>query len=410
MEIANYIAALDIGSSKVTACIGLVEDDNSITIVGMGTNKSDGIKNGVVVNIEAAKNAIKDAIDQAELMAGIVVEDLYLSISGAHIHSFNQKGLVSIVNRHHIIGEDDVHRVIDSAKAVRVPPDHEILHVLAREYIVDDTTGIKDPIGMNGIRLEAEVHIITGQRTAIKNLYKVVSDRGYGISDIVFSPLASSEVVLSEDEKELGVILVDIGGGTTDIMVYLEGGVFFSGSLPVAGFHVTNDISFALRTPIPAAEDIKLKYGCANPNLVDPAEVIQVPSVGGRMERRLHRQELCQFIEPRIEELAGLIEEKIRQTGKKNFLSAGVVLTGGATNLEGTTDIFERVMNVSPRIGLPQHILGLKDYGNDPSLTTAVGLVKYGAKRRLWSQQGKNRNQASLWAKIGEKIRSWIED
>lgn len=410
MEEPLYIAALDIGSSKVTACIGTLSDTQDISVVGVGTTRSEGIKNGVVINIEAAKNAIKDAIEQAELMAGVVVEDLYLSISGQHINSINSKGVIAISNRNRTIGEDEVRRVIDAAKAVMIPSDHEIIHVLAREFTVDDQSGIKDPIGMTGIRLEAEVHIITGLRTAIKNLYKVVAERGYGIADIVFSPLAASEVVLSEDEKELGVILVDIGGGTSDIMMYLEGGVFYSGCLPIGGFHVSNDISIGLKTPFPSAEDIKIKYGCANPALVDAAEFIHVPSVGGRSERKLYRQELCQIIEPRMEELAELIDEKVMQTGKKAFLSAGIVLTGGAINLEGSLDIFERVMNISPRSGYPDNISGLKDFSKDPSLTTAVGLVRYGARHRRWNHFQGNGQSGGFLQRLTSKIISWFEE
>lgn len=404
------ISGLDIGSASITACIGSVEKSGNLSIIGLGSCRSDGIKNGVVSNIESIKNCVKEAIDQAELMAGIVVEDLYLSISGPHIRGLNSPGVIAISNKSRIVGEEDVKRVIDQAKAVVIPADHEIIHVLSRVFSVDEQTGIKDPVGMTGIRLGGEVHIITGLVSAIQNLIKVVSEKGYGVADIVFSPLASSDVILSNDEKELGITFIDIGGGTTDILIYAEGGVAFSHSIPLAGFHITNDISIGLRTPVPAAEDIKLKYGCANPDLVDSAEYIHVPSVGGRSEKRLYRQELCQIIEPRVEEIFELIDEKIIQSGLKGYLSAGAVVTGGTMLLEGTADIAERVLNLPVRIGMPEKIFGLKDFAKDPSLSTAVGLVSYGYKHQKWRNMVENQRSSGLIRRFSSKVRRFFEE
>jgi cell division protein FtsA len=316
---------------------------------------------------------------------------------------------VAIANRSHTVTEEDVHRVIDQARTISIPSEHEVIHVLSKEFAVDDQTGVKEPVGMTGIRLEAEVNIITGLISAIQNLFKAVTGRGYGVKDIIFSPLAAADLVLSEDEKELGVVLIDIGGGTTDILVYIDGGVSYSASIPIAGSHVTNDISIGLRTPLPAAEDIKLKYGCANPTLVDPAEYIQVPSVGGRAERRLYRQELCQIIEPRLEEIMELVDEKLVENGKKPFVSAGAVIIGGGVNLEGTVDVVERVMNIPVRIGHPEGLVGLKDFANDPAMTTAVGLVQYGARQERWRSMG-GANSGGLLDRLVGKVKRLFTD
>ncbi len=405
MEQLNIVAGLDVGSSKVTACIGSLDEEGKPAIVGIGTSKSEGIKHGVVVNIESIQSSIKGAIEQAELMAGVVVEDLYLGISGPHIDNINSKGLIAISNRSQTVSSDDVRRVIEQARAVMIPADHEVIHVLSKEFKVDDQAGVKQPIGMTGIRLEADVHIITGLISAIQNLYKGVAAHGYKIADIVFSPLASSEILLSEDEKELGIVLIDIGGGTTDILVYIDGGVSYSCSIPVAGSHVTSDISIGLRTPMPAAEDIKLKYGCANTTLIDPAEYIQVPSVGGRPERRLNRQELCQIIEPRVEEIMQLVDEKLIESGKKPFISAGAVVTGGGVNLEGCLDVVERILNIPVRIGYPQGIIGLKEFAQDTSLSTAVGLVQYGARQQYWHGPSYVGGQSGIFGKMVNKLK-----
>nr|HPI24128.1 cell division protein FtsA [Spirochaetota bacterium] len=317
----DVIVGLDIGTTKTCAVIGYRNENGDVEVSGVGVAPAKGLKNGVIINIDNTISSIGKAIEDAELMAGSEVGGMYVGITGQHMKGENSRGVVAVSNRNRTITPVEVKRVIEAAQAVVIPADREIVHVLSKEFSVDDQTGIKDPIGMSGVRLEAEVHIVTGGTTCIQNLVKSVNKAGYPVSDIVFSPLASAEATLSQDERELGVVLVDIGGGTTDIMIYVEGGVAYSSVLAIGGIHVTNDISIGLRTPIESAESIKRKYGCAVIDLVDASETIEVPSVGGRAPRRLFKQELAQIIEPRMMEIVEMVEQELVRSGKKDIVA-----------------------------------------------------------------------------------------
>lgn len=407
---ADVIVGLDIGTTKTCAVIGFQNENDQTEIVGVGIAPSKGLKNGVIVNIDNTVASIEKAIDDAELMAGYEVNSVLVGISGYHVKGQNSRGVVAISNRHRTITPVEVKRVIEAAQAVVIPVDREILHVLSKEFSVDDQTGIKDPIGMSGVRLEAEVHIITAASTNLQNLIKSVDKSGFQYKDIVFNPLASADAVLNRDEKELGVALVDIGGGTTDIMVYLEGGVTYSAVLSVGGIHVTNDISIGLRTPVESAEMIKKKFGCAHLGLVDASETVEVPSVGGRAPRRLFRQELTQIIEPRISEIMEMVDQELIKSGKKDILAAGIVLTGGGSMIDGCIEAAEKVFNMPVRIGIPNNVYGLKDVVATPQYSNAVGLLKYGIRldkfRNKARFDGTRGNGKSAWS----KMKKWFEE
>ncbi len=397
---------LDIGTTKTCAVIGFKNENNQIEVAGVGVAPSKGLKNGVIVNIDNTANAIAKAIDAAELMAGYDVTSVFLGVSGQHIKGENSRGVIAISNRHRSITSNEVKRVIEAAQAIVIPVDRDILHILSKEFSVDDQTGIKDPIGMSGMRLEAEVHIITALTSNIQNMIRAVEKSDFGYRNIVFNPLASAEAVLSEDEKELGVALVDIGGGTIDVVVYMEGGVAYSAVIPLGGIHVTNDISIGLRTPFESAEMIKKQHGCAVIDLVDASEQVEVPSVGGRAPRRLYRQELTQIIGPRMIEMMELIDRELMRSEKKEILGAGVVLTGGGSMLEGCVETAERILNMPVRIGVPKDIVGLKDVVNTPQFSNAVGLMKYGVK----SSGLAGRSNKKKGIGIMGKLKNWFEE
>ncbi len=402
----EIMVGLDIGTTKTCAVIGRMNENNQVEIAGVGVAPSTGLKNGIIVNIDNTAAAIQKAIEDAELMAGYEVTNVCVGMSGQHIKGQNSRGVVAISNRNRTITETEVKRVVEAAQAVVIPPDREIMHVLSKEFSVDDQTGIKDPIGMSGVRLEAEVHIITGSTTSIQNMMKSVDRAGFGFNDIIFNALASADAVISSDEKELGVALVDIGGGTTDIIVFLEGGVAYSSVLSVGGIHVTNDISIGLRTPLESAEMIKRKYGCAVLDLVDASEMVEVPSVGGRAPRRLFRQELTQIIEPRMTEIMEMASLELTKSGKKDILAAGIVITGGGSMLDGCIEAGERVFNMPVRIGVPRDIAGLKDVVNTPQYANGVGLLKYGIRMNRYKKPRFEKGKASL----AGRIRKWMQD
>ncbi|HQO38865.1 MAG TPA: cell division protein FtsA [Spirochaetota bacterium] len=385
----DIIVGLDIGTTKTCAVIGFLNENNQVEVAGVGVAPSTGMKNGVIVNIDNTAASIVKAVDDAELMAGYDVTSVYVGISGQHIKGENSKGVVAIANRNRTISSQEVKRVIEAAQAIVIPVDREIMHVLSKEFTVDDQAGIKDPVGMSGVRLEAEVHIITAATTSIQNMIKAVAKSGLQHRDIIFNPLASADAVLAKDERELGVALVDLGGGTTDLVVYMEGGVAYSAVLPVGSIHVTNDISIGLRTSIESAEMIKKKFGCADLSLVDSAEMVEVPSVGGRAPRRLFRQELTQIIQPRMSEIMEMIDHELVRSGKKEMLAAGVVLTGGGSMLDGSVEAAERVFNMPVRIGIPGDIAGLKDVVATPQYANGVGLLKYGVRMNRFRSQGR---------------------
>ena len=376
------IAGLDIGTTKVCAVIGRVGEYEAIDILGVGSSPSKGLRKGVVVNIESTVHSVASAIEKAELMAGIEIKSVFAGIAGGHITGRNSKGVVAVSTRNHEITPAEVERVIDAAKAIALPMEREVIHVLPHEFAVDSQEGIKDPVGMTGVRLEAEVHIVTGAVASAQNIVKSVNRAGYAVNDIVLEPLASALATLKDDEKELGVVTVDIGGGTTDILAYQNGSIRHTGVISMGGNHVTNDISIGLRIPNQRAEEIKRKWGVALSEIMDSEEMIEIPSVGGRKPAVMPRQVLAEIIEPRMEEILFLVKENLESKEIKDTLSGGIVITGGASLLEGTSKLAERIFEMPVRIGIPYGIGGLVDEVSSPEYSTSVGLVLYGLHMR----------------------------
>jgi cell division protein FtsA len=371
----SVVVGLDVGTSKVVALVGELAADGSVEVIGLGSQPSRGLKKGVVVNIESTVQSIQRAVEEAELMAGCEIHSVYAGIAGSHVRSLNSHGVVAIRDRE--VVQSDVDHVIEAAKAVAIPADQRILHVLPQEFIIDGQEGIRDPIGMSGVRLEAKVHIVTGADSAAQNIIKCVQRCGLTVEDIVLEQLASSFAVLTDDEKELGVCIVDVGGGTTDIAVFSGGAIRHTAVIPIAGDQVTNDIAVSMRTPTQYAEDIKIRYACALSQLANPDESIEVPSVGDRPARRLARQTLAEVVEPRYEELFNLIREELRRSGFEEIIAAGIVLTGGSARMEGAIDLAEEIFHVPVRLGIPQQGRGLTDAVRNPIYSTAVGLLLY---------------------------------
>ena len=376
----NLIVGLDIGTSKIVAIVGEITDENTIEIIGIGSHVSRGLKKGVVVNIESTVQSIQRAVEEAELMAGCQINSVYTGIAGSHIRSMNSHGIVAIKDKE--VTPNDVDRVIDAARAVAIPADQRVLHVLPQEFIIDNQEGIKEPVGMSGVRLEAKVHLISGAMSAAQNILKCVRRCGLEIDDIILEQLASSHSVLTEDEMELGVCLVDIGGGTTDIAVFTEGAIRHTAVIPIAGDQVTNDIAVALRTPTQYAEEIKIKYACALTQLAGAEETIEVPSVGDRAPRRLTRQTLAEVVEPRYEELITLIQAELRRSGFEDLVAAGIVLTGGTSKMECVVELAEEIFHMPVRLGLPHSVSGLVDVVRNPIHATGVGLLLFGHEQR----------------------------
>ena len=376
----NMIIGLDIGTSKVVAIVGEVNPEGEIEIVGLGSHPSRGLKKGVVVNIESTVQSIQRAIEEAELMAGCQIQSVYAGIAGSHIRSLNSHGIVAIRERE--VSSGDLDRVIDAARAVAIPADQRILHILPQEFIIDSQEGIREPIGMSGVRLEAKVHLVTGAVGAAQNIIKCVRRCGLEVDVFILEQLASSYSVLTDDEKELGVCLVDIGGGTTDIAVFTDGAIRHTAVIPIAGDQVTNDIAVALRTPTQYANEIKIKYACALRQLANPDETIEVPSVGDRPPRKLSRQTLAEVVEPRYEELLALVQAELRKSGFEDMIAAGVVLTGGSSKMDGVVELAEEIFHVPVRLGLPQYVYGLSDVVSNPIHATGVGLLLFGHQHR----------------------------
>ena len=377
----DLIVGLDIGTSKVVAIVAAPvldagPSDNKLEIIGIGTHPARGMKKGVVVNIESTVQSIQRAVEEAELMAGCQIHSVYAGIAGSHIRSLNSHGTVAIRDKE--VTQGDVERVLDAAKAVHFPGDQQLLHVMPQEYIIDNQEGIREPIGMSGVRLEAKVHLITGAVSAAQNISKCIERCGLSVDGIILEQMASSYSVLEQDEKELGVCLVDIGGGTTDIAVYVDGAIRHTAVIPIAGDQVTNDIAVALRTPTQYAEEIKMKYACALTQLAREDETIEVPSVGDRPPRQLARQTLAEVVEPRYEELLILVQAELRRSGFEELLAAGVVLTGGSSKIEGVIELAEEVFHLPVRLGLPQHVGGLVEAVRNPIHATGVGLLLFG--------------------------------
>lgn len=376
----RLVVGLDIGTSKVLAIVGDVSPLGEVEIIGVGHHPSRGMKKGVVVNIESTVQSIQRAVEEAELMAGCQIHSVSAGIAGSHITSFNSHGIVAIKDKE--VNGGDIQRVVEAARALAIPNDQKVLHVLPQEFVVDKQDGVREPVGMCGVRLEAKIHIVTGAVSAAQNIIKCVRRCGLEVDEIILEQIASSTSALTEDEKELGVCLVDIGGGTTDISVFTEGAIRHTAVIPIAGDQVTNDIAVALRTPTQHAEEIKKKYGCALTELARRDESIEVPSVGDRPPRKLSRQTLAEVIEPRLEELYGLVLTELRRSGFEEMIGSGIVLTGGSAKMEGMIDLAEEIFHMPVRLGLPQYVGGLTGVIHNPIYATGVGLVLYGARSR----------------------------
>jgi cell division protein FtsA len=399
------IVGLDIGTSKVVALVGEIGLDGAIEVVGLGSHPSRGLKKGVVVNIESTVQSIQRAVEEAELMAGCEIHSVYTGIAGSHVRSLNSHGIVAIRDKE--VTEADRLKVIDAARAVAIPADQKILHVLPQEYIIDSQEGIRDPIGMSGVRLEARVHIVTGADSAAQNIIKCVERCGLQVEDIVLEQLASSYAVLTDDEKDLGVCIVDVGGGTTDIAVFSHGAIRHTAVIPIAGDQVTNDIAVSMRTPTQYAEDIKIRYACALSQLANPDETIEVPSVGDRPPRRLARQTLAEVVQPRYEELYTLIRDELRRSGFEEVIAAGLVLTGGSAKMEGAVELAEEVFHMPVRLGAPQHVKGLSDVVSNPIHATGVGLLLYG-RESMEMQFGGGPLTGSVKTAVS-RMRQWFQ-
>jgi cell division protein FtsA len=401
----NLIVGLDIGTSKVVALVGEIGADGSIELLGLGSQPSRGLKKGVVVNIESTVQSIQRAVEEAELMAGCEIHSVFAGIAGSHVRSLNSHGVVGVRDKE--VSHGDVEHVIDAAKAVAIPADQKILHVLPQEFIVDGQEGIRDPIGMSGVRLEAKVHIVTGADSAAQNIEKCIQRCGLEVDDVVLEQLASSFAVLTEDEKELGVCLVDIGGGTTDLAVFASGAIRHTAVIPIAGDQVTNDIAVSMRTPTQYAEDIKIRYACALSQLANPDETIEVPSVGDRPPRRLARQTLAEIVEPRYEELYLLIRDELRRSGFEELIAAGVVITGGTAKMEGAVELAEEVFHMPVRLGVPQHVRGLVDVVRNPIHATGVGLLLYGRDNR--ARRAATAPLAGGMREVWDRMKAWFQ-
>ncbi len=401
----ELIIALDVGTSKIAALVGQIADDGQIEVIGFGSHPSHGLKRGVVVNIESTVQSMQRAIEEAELMAGCRISSAFTGIAGSHIRSFNSHGIVAIRDRE--VNQSDVDRVIDAAKALAIPADQKILHILSQEYIIDAQDGVREPVGMSGVRLEAKVHIVTGAVSAAQNITKCVRRCGLEVSDIVLEQLASSHAVLNEDEKELGVCMIDIGGGTTDIAIFTEGAIRHTGVIPIAGDHVTSDIAIALRTPMQYAEQLKLKHGSVSMELANMQESIQVPSVAKHPPKQIHKNDLIQVIKARYEELFNLVQAELHRSGFEKMISAGIVLTGGASKIQGCLELAEKIFQVPVRLGVPQNVRGLVDVRDNPAYSTGVGLLLYGQLQQDGLSAGidLDRNEAKLWG----KMKKWFQ-
>lgn len=400
----NVIVALDLGTSKVVALVGEINDNGRLEIIGIGSYPSRGMKKGVVVNIESTIQSIQRAVEEAELMAGIQIRSVYVGIAGSHVRSLNSHGIVAIKDKE--VTDGDVDRVMDAARAVAIPADQRILHVLPQEFVIDQQEGIREPIGMSGVRLEARVHLVTAAHSAAQNLVKCVERCGLNVEDIILEQVASSFAVLEEDEKELGVCLVDIGGGTSDIAVFMNGAIHHTAVIPIAGDQVTNDIAVAVRTPTQHAEEIKIRYGRALRQLIEEDELIEVPGVGEREPRSLSVQTLASVIEPRYEELFSLVLQELRRSGYEERIGAGIVLTGGSSKMRGVRELAEEVFHMPVRIGMPRNLGGLRGEVENPIHSTGVGLLLYGmaqqayGSRRTYASSNVMATEDGLWGRL----------
>ncbi len=401
----DIVVGLDIGTTKICAVVGEMNDD-SIEIIGVGSHPSIGLRKGVVVNIDNTVHSIRKAVEEAELMAGCEIDSVFIGIAGSHIKGFNSHGVIAVKGEE--ITEEDVERVIDAAQAVAIPMDREVIHIIPQEYIVDDQDGIVDPVGMMGVRLEAKVHIVTGAVTAAQNLVKCANRAGLEVEDIVLQPLASAHAVITDEEREIGVALIDFGGGTTDLAILCEGAIKHTAVLGLGGNNLTYDISVGLRTPMNDAEKIKKLYGTCLVSLVKKDEMIEVPSVGDRRPRLLSRHILAEILEPRVEEIFTLLDQEIQRTNLKEHIASGIVVTGGSALLPGICEMADQIFQLPARIGYPKYITGLSDAVNSPEYATAVGLVLYGFRDRPQNHKRHKMKGENILSKVTGKMKSWF--
>jgi cell division protein FtsA len=404
-EEKNLIIGLDIGTSKVVAIVAELMVDGSMNVIGLGQHLSRGLKKGVVINIDSTVNAIQRAIEEAELMADCTIKNVFTGIAGSHVQSINARGMVKIKDAE--VTQADVARVIETAQAIALPSDQQILHILTQEYIIDGQEDVREPLGMSGMKLEVKVHIVTGAVAAAQNIVKSIKRCGLEVSDLILQPLASSEAVLTEDEKELGVCLVDIGGGTTDIAVFKQGAIRHTAVIPIAGDQITNDVAVALRTPTQSAEDIKIKHGCALRQLADPREVVEVQGTDGREGRELSVQTLAEVIEPRVVELYEFVLAELRRSGLEEMIASGIVITGGSAMMKGMVELGEEIFHMPVRLGLPRYVGGLSEVVSNPRYATGVGLLLIG--KRQVAQQIQGSLDANSFGRILERMKSWFQ-
>jgi cell division protein FtsA len=403
----DLLVGIDIGTSKVVTLVGELGSDGKLNVIGFGSHPSQGLKRGVVVNIESTVQSIQRSVEDAELMAGCEIYSAFTGIAGSHIRSINSHGIVAIRDRE--VSQSDVDRVIDAAKAIAIPADQKILHVLPQEYIIDQQDSIREPVGMSGVRLEAKVHIVTGAVSAAQNIVKCMKRCGLSTNDVVLEQFASSQSILSDDEKELGVCMIDIGGGTSDIAIFTDGAIRYTAVIPIAGDQVTNDIAIALRTPTRNAEEIKIKYGCALQDLVDSNQMIDIPTLGDRVGRRLPRRALAEVTEARYEELFTLALSEIRRSGLENFLAAGIVLTGGASKVAGAQELAERIFKMPVRIGKPNHVAGMPEIIHNPIYATGVGLLVYAMRQRQTQGAGEIALNHTSVNGLWQRKKTWFQ-
>ena len=407
----RHIVGLDIGTTNISCVVAEMHENGGVTPVGLGSAPSRGLRKGVVVNLDATVKAVKQAVEEAELMSGVTVDSAIIGIAGGHIRSFNSRGVIAVAGKDRCVAQDDVNRVMDAARAVSIPQDREILHVLAQEFVLDDQRGIAAPVGLVGARLEANVHIVTAGSTAVQNLVTCANRAGIEVQDTVLEQLAVAESVLLPDERELGVALIDIGGGTTDLAIFENGSIWHTAVLPVGGDHFSNDLAVGLRAPIPEAEKLKRRYGCALSSMVENDEAIEVPSVGGRKPRLLSRQVMAEILQPRAEEIFTLLHQEVTRAGFDKSLNAGVVLTGGGSLLPGVVEVAEQVFDMPARHGQPDGTDGLAgDSDAGPLHATAVGLARFGAEHQAPGTPGRERETGSPVARIGDRFRHWISE
>ena len=404
-ENKTIIVGLDIGTSKIVAIVAEMKPEGGFEIIGMGTHPSRGLKKGVVVNIETTVAAIQRALEEAELMADCKIREVLTGIAGSHVRSFNSQGMVAIKDKE--VAQFDIDRVIETAKAVQIPNDQQILHILNQEFIIDGQEDVREPLGMSGVRLEVKVHIVTGAVSAAQNIIKCVRRCGLEVRDLVLQPLASATAVVSDDEKDLGVCLVDIGGGTTDMAVFTHGAIRHTAVIPIAGDQITSDIAMALRTPTKDADDIKMKHGCALSQLADPQEMIEVPGVGDRGTKQLSRKTLAEVIEPRVEELYSLVQSELRRSGYEELLSSGIVLTGGSSMMQGMVELGEEIFHMPVRVGQPSYIGGLAEVVRHPRYSTAMGLLIEGMQQ--YRLQEIVRTQTGSFQQLIDRMRAWFK-